>query len=73
MADRNPNRPVIGFVEKPEDWKKITHNKTFIKRFNGIEGDQLQRPPKGFSKDAPHLDDLKRKSYFVLQAASEED
>jgi uncharacterized protein (DUF2461 family) len=48
-------------------WKKIINNTTFKKRFDAVDGDQLQRPPKGFNKDDPHLEDLRRKSFFVMQ------
>lgn len=54
-------------AEKPEQWKKITTNPTFKKRFGEIKGDKLKRPPKGFDKQHPLIEELKRKSFFVLQ------
>ena len=54
-------------AEKPDEWKKITHNKTFKTRFEDIRGDQLIRPPRGFDKEHPMLDDIRRKSFFVMQ------
>lgn len=53
-------------VDKPEQWKKITTSKTFRKYFDQIGGDGLKRPPRGFDKDHPLLEDLKRKSFFAM-------
>ncbi|WP_455206463.1 DUF2461 domain-containing protein [Kaarinaea lacus] len=67
-----PPNPVLEkirntIVENPNAWKRIITNTTFKKRFGGIEGDSLQRVPRGFDKDHPFADDLKRKSFFVTQ------
>ena len=53
--------------EKPDEWKRITNNKSFKTRFGGIHGDQLTRPPRGFDKEHPLIDEIKRKSFFVMQ------
>jgi len=67
-----PPNPVLEkirntIVENPNAWKRIITNPTFRKRFGGIEGDGLQRVPRGFDKDHPFAEDLKRKSFFVTQ------
>jgi len=67
-----PPNPVLEkirntIVENPGAWKRIITNATFKKRFGGIEGDSLQRVPRGFDKDHPFVEDLKRKSFFVTQ------
>ncbi len=67
-----PPNPVLEnirntIVENPNAWKRIISNASFKKRFGGIEGDGLKRPPRGFDKDHPYIDDLKRKSFFVTQ------
>ena len=67
-----PPNPVLEkirntIVENPNAWKRIISNPTFKKRFGGIEGDGLKRPPRGFDKDHPFIEDLKRKSFFVTQ------
>ncbi len=72
-----PPNPVLNqirtrIVEKPDEWKAIINNTTFKKRFDSVDGDQLRRPPNGFSKDAPHMKDLKRKSYFMMQKHEDE-
>ena len=59
-------------VEKPEQWEKITQGKSFSKRFGEIRGDGLIRPPRGFDADHPHIEDLKRKTFFVMQEVTKE-
>lgn len=67
-----PPNPVLEnirntIVENPNAWKRIISNPSFKKRFGGIQGDGLKRPPRGFDKDHPYIEDLKRKSFFVAQ------
>ena len=67
-----PPNPVLEkirttIVENPNAWKRIITNPTFKKRFGGIEGDGLKRVPRGFDKEHPYAEDLKRKSFFVTQ------
>jgi len=50
---------------KPAQWKKVVEDKTFVKRFGAIEGEQLSRPPKGFDGDHPYIADIKRKSFVA--------
>lgn len=54
---------------KPALWKKIIADKNFMKTFDGIEGEQLLRPPRGFDPAHPFIEDIKRKS-FVASADS---
>jgi len=72
-----PPNTVLGkirdaIVEQPERWKKITRNRTFMQRFGGVHGDGLKRPPRGYDADHPYIEDLKRKTFFVVQAGSRE-
>jgi len=32
----------------------------------GIQGESLVRPPRGFPADARHIEDLKRKSFYLM-------
>lgn len=49
-----------------EELQDILMQPSFRKTFpNGIEGEQLKRPPQGYSTDNPALDLLKRKSFTV--------
>jgi uncharacterized protein (TIGR02453 family) len=49
-----------------DEFLEIIQNKTFVKLFNGIEGEKLVNAPKDFPKDFKHIDLLKFKSYIVV-------
>jgi len=71
-----PPNPVLdnirrAIVDKPDRWEKILKNKTFNKRFGAIRGDSLKRPPRGYDANHPHIEYLKRKSFFVMQEADQ--
>jgi uncharacterized protein (TIGR02453 family) len=53
--------------------KQITDEPSFKKYFGQIQGEGLQRPPKGYASDHPNIDLLKLKSYFVIHKLSDED
>ncbi|WP_428407010.1 DUF2461 domain-containing protein [Hyphococcus sp.] len=52
--------------DKPAAWKKATTDAAFVKRFGGVGGDALTRPPRGFDADHPLIEDIKRKSFFAM-------
>lgn len=58
-------------ADKPNEWGKVKAALAGTKLFEGVEGDGLARPPKGFDADHPHIDDLKRKSFYVMHRADE--
>ncbi len=58
-------------ADNPSAWEKL-RNSTAIKKLGGIQGDSLKRPPRGYDVDARHIDDLKRKSFFIMAAAEPE-
>ncbi len=67
-----PPNPVLAkirdtIVLNPEEWKRIKSNKAIIQICGGIRGDGLKRPPRGYDPEHPHLDDLKRKSFFAMR------
>lgn len=71
-----PPNPVLEKVRqriiiKPEEWGSIVKKRAFINRFVELRGESLKRPPRGYAVDAPYLQDLKRKSFIVLQEADE--
>jgi uncharacterized protein (TIGR02453 family) len=48
------------------EWKNMVTGKSFTKIFTeGIKGDALTRPPKGYNEDNPAIDYLKMKSFIV--------
>ena len=56
---------------KPAAWKKVVNDKRFVERLGGVEGEQLQRPPRGFDPDHPFIADIRRKSFVVGRDSSE--
>jgi uncharacterized protein (TIGR02453 family) len=52
-------------ADNPSAWGKMSKSAA-IKKMGGIKGDSLKRPPRGYSADARHIDDLKRKSFFLM-------
>ena len=56
-------------ADKPKDWSNV--RAAIAPTFDKIEGESLSRPPKGFDADHPHIEDLKRKSFFVIRHGAE--
>ena len=56
-------------VEDAKGWAKVIGDAELLDTFEGIHGEGLKRPPKGFPADHPHLEDLKRKTFFVMRRA----
>ena len=54
-------------VDNPNEWSRIKSSTKVKKLFGGIQGDGLKRPPRGFDPEHPHIEDLKRKSFFVMR------
>ena len=52
--------------EYPDEWKDLTRKVTGKSGYQ-FDGDSLKRPPMGFSKEHPLLDDLKRKYFIVVK------
>lgn len=53
-------------ADRPKEWEKVLSDRAIRDVFGEIGGDGLKRPPKGFSADEPHIDDLKRKTFFLM-------
>ncbi len=52
-----------------DDWKKIITNTSFKKTFTeGIKGEALVRPPKGYDEDNPAIQFIKQKSFIVTKS-----
>ncbi len=54
-------------VAKPDDWSKIIRGKKLKDMFGAVSGDSLTRPPRGFDAEQPHIEDIKRKSFFLMR------
>ncbi len=47
-------------------WSKVVGDKALVECFGAVMGDGLKRPPRGFDPDHPHIEDIKRQSYFAM-------
>lgn len=52
-------------VDDSTKWKRAIGSKTFTSRFER-RGDSLSRPPRGFDKEHPLVDDLKLKDHIAV-------
>lgn len=59
-------------ADNPRAWGKVTRAKK-IHEVGGIQGDSLKRPPRGFDAEHEHIEDLKRKSFYVMSEAPASD
>jgi uncharacterized protein (TIGR02453 family) len=57
---------------KPGRWQAIVEDAAFRKRFR-LGGEALQRPPAGFDRDHPLIEELKRKDFIAVTDLSESD
>lgn len=55
-------------VDNPSAWRQLTEANEVAQR-GGLQGDKLKRAPRGFDPQHEHIEDLKRKSYFVMTSA----
>lgn len=58
-------------ADNPSAWEKLTRSAA-VRKLGGVKGDSLKRPPRGYDPDARHLEDLKRKSFFLMADAGVE-
>ena len=56
-------------ANKGPAWDKAIRTPAFIRRFDGVRGESLTRPPRGFDVDCPRIKDIKRKSFFAMTQA----
>jgi uncharacterized protein (TIGR02453 family) len=54
-----------------QSFETIIHSEDFVKTFKELEGDKLVRPPKGFDKELPGIEHLKRKDFLMLHKVSD--
>lgn len=53
-------------VAKPAEWQRARDDRAFRKLFS-LAGTSLKRPPRGFDKDHPQIEDLKRKDFIAVR------
>lgn len=52
--------------EEPDEWRSARRDTRFRRHFD-LGGDTLKRPPRGFDKDHPMIEDLKRKDFIAVK------
>jgi len=65
-----PDADALGKIRErislfPKQWVTASQDKIFKKQFAFV-GDALQRPPRGYDKEHPQIEDLKRKDFIAL-------
>ncbi len=51
---------------KPAEWSRALTDAGFRKHFR-LGGEKLTRPPRGFDKEHPQIEDIKRKDFIAVQ------
>lgn len=59
-------------AEKPVEWLRVRDDKGFSRHFT-LGGESLSRPPRGFDKAHPQIEDLKRKDFIAVKYLMLED
>lgn len=55
------------FESSTAEIEKITSDKTFVQYFEEIKGDAVKTAPRGFDKDHPAIDLIRKKQYVVMR------
>ena len=58
-------------ADNPAAWEKLVRSAS-VKRMGGVQGDSLKRPPRGYQADSKHIEDLKRKSFYLMTGVDAE-
>ncbi|HMB72867.1 MAG TPA: DUF2461 domain-containing protein [Gammaproteobacteria bacterium] len=57
-------------ADRPAAWRRAVTARRFTEKFE-LSGEQLSRPPRGYSSDSPCIDDLRRKDFIALTPVPE--
>lgn len=73
-----PNTKDIGRIRQeiasdPFPLRKIIHSNSFKSNFGELTGNELKTAPRGYSKDHPDIDLLRKKQFLLIQHFSDED
>ncbi len=58
--------------DKPKEWTRARDDKSFARNFH-LGGETLTRPPRGFEKEHPQIEDIKRKDFIAIKNMSLDD
>ena len=61
------------FAFDAEPFRKIVKNKTFIKTFGTLNGEQIKTTPKGFNADDKAIDLLRYKQFLLIKRFTDKD
>ncbi len=69
-----PSPPKLALIrqsidENPGKWRAIRNDPDILSEFGGVQGDGLKTAPKGYAKDHPDIEDLRRKTFFLMKRA----
>lgn len=53
--------------------RKIITNPVFVQAFGGLVGEELKTAPKGFDKEHPAIDLLRKKQFLVMRSFTDEE
>lgn len=53
--------------------RQIIHDPTFVQLFGGLMGEELKTAPKGFDKEHPAIDLLRKKQFLVMRSFTDEE
>lgn len=53
--------------------REIIANKTFIKHFGSLQGEEVKSAPRGYKKDHPNIDLLKKKQFLLIENFSDKE
>lgn len=71
--DTQPLRAIReAIVEDPKAWKAARDQRTFKKHYE-LSGDQLKTAPRGFDREHPFIDDLRRKDFIAVKSLTHKD
>lgn len=73
----NPDAPTLKAIrtdiyEHPQEYKSIIQNKEFTNTFQWFDGNKLSTAPKGFPKDFPDIELIKRKDFSFYRNIDEQ-
>ncbi len=71
--DSEPLRQIRERISvRTSEWQAAINKRAFKRHFN-LGGESLKRPPRGFDKEHPLIDDIKRKSFIAIRRMTIED
>ena len=68
----NPNKEDLFRIRKEmemdaEEFRTLLQDPVFTKAWGGLEGEEVKTAPKGFSKEHPNIDLIKKKQYLFIK------